>query len=192
MSESRKLLIGLAVVGLICCCMAVVAFFGLRQFGTQVENMANGDPTSVAKIQDDIAEFDIPPGYQPIAMTMFMYDMVSLTPDNATSSTSIMMMQYNGIMSGNDEQIAEQLRQAAEQQSNPSGTPMQVVDSFDTIIRGETVIVTVSEGEYYQGFTMRQWTTVFQGNKGPTILIIQGPAEIWEDQLVDDFIKSIR
>ena len=32
MSESRKLLIGLAVVGLICCCMAVVAFFGLRQF----------------------------------------------------------------------------------------------------------------------------------------------------------------
>ncbi len=192
MSESRKLLIGLAVVGLICCCMAVVAFFGLRQFGTRMENIASGDPTSVAKIQDEIAMFDIPPGYQPIVMTMFMYDIVNLTPETTNSNTMIMMMQYNGILSGNDEQMMEQLRQAAEQQSNPSGTSMQVVDSFDTIIRGETAIVTVSEGEYYEGFTLRQWTTAFQGNNGPTILIIQGPAEAWDDQLVDDFIKSIR
>ena len=57
-------------------------------------------------------------------------------------------------------------------------------------IRGETVTVTISEGNY-QGFIMRQWTTVFQGNKGPTILMIQGPVDAWDDQVLDDFLKSI-
>jgi hypothetical protein len=145
----------------------------------------------VARAQEKIAEFDIPPGYEPMAMSMFMYDMVYLTPTDSENDPMIMLMQYSGFSSGDSEQVAEQLKQAAEQQSGQPGMSMKVVDTFEDVVRGQTVTVTVSEADY-QGFIMRQWMTVFQGNKGPVILMIQGSAATWDDQLVDDFVKSIK
>ena len=55
MKESKKILIGLAVVGTICLCMVGVGFFGLREFGKRVGNLASGDPTAGAQMQDNIA-----------------------------------------------------------------------------------------------------------------------------------------
>jgi len=191
MSESKKLLIGFAIVGMICMCIAGVTFLGFRTLGNRFEDMANGEPTSVARAQEKIAEFDIPPGYEPMAMSMFVYDMIYLTPSDSEYDPMIMLMQFSRATAGDPEQMAEQLRQAAEQQTDQPGLSMEMVDSFEEVIRGQTVTVTVSEASY-QGFTMRQWVTIFQGNKGPVILMIQGIAETWDEQLVDDFIKSIR
>ena len=191
MSESKKLLIGFAVVGVICVCIAGISFLGLRTLGNRFEDMTNGEPTSVARAQEKIAEFDIPPGYEPMALSMFVYDMISLTPIDSENDPMIMLMQFNKSTSRDPEQMEEQLKQAAEQQSGRPGMSMQVVDTFEEVIRGETVTVTVSEANY-QDFVFRQWMTIFQGNKGPVILMIQGPARTWDDQLVDDFIKSIK
>lgn len=191
MNESKKLLIGLGVVLVLCCCAAGISYFTFREFGSRMENAFNGDPTSVARAQVEIAEFDIPSGYKPLAINMFNYDMVTLTPDSSNSGMTIMLMQYTGLIAGNSEQMEEQLRQAVAKQNSQPGASMQVVDTHDEVIRKQTVRVTISEAEY-QNFTMRQWTTVFEGNKGPTILMVQGPAETWDDQLLEDFIKSIK
>ena len=191
MSESKKLLIGFGVVVVICCCAAGLAYFALMQFGRKMENVVNGDPATIAQIQENIAEFDIPPGYTPIAMSFLGYDMVSLTPADPNGGMTIMLMQYSGFISGSPEQMEGQLRQAAEQQSGQPGTSMQVVEIREETIRGKLVTVTVSEGGF-QGFTMRQWTTLFDGNNGPTILMVQGAVETWDEGLIKDFIASIR
>ena len=191
MNESKKLLIGFAVLGLMCICVAGVAFFTFREFGKRAEAIANGDSSSVAKAQEEIANFKVPPGYDALAMNFFIYNVVTFTPENSNSGATIMLMQLTGTFSGSDEQMKEQLRQAAEQQNGQSGSSMRVVDSFETVIRKETVTVTISEGDY-QNFTMRQWTTIFQGNNGPTLLMIQGPVQRWDDKLIEDFIKSIQ
>lgn len=189
MSESRKLLIGFAVVGVICCCMAGVSFWGLSRLGSQMQDLTGGDPTAIARVQEKIADFETPPGYRPMAMNLFLYDTLYLMPESDAGPT-IMMMQYNAFGSGNREQIEQGLRQAAEQQSSQPGLSMRVVDSFETEIRGETVTVTVSEGGT-QGFVMRQWITLFDGNNGLVILMVQGPVETWDDRMLEDFIASI-
>jgi len=155
-----------------------------------MKDVVNGDPTNIAQVQAEIAKFTIPPGYKPFAINMFNYNMVTLTPVSSKSGMMIMLMQYRGLVSGNSEQMEEQLRQAVERQSNQSGTSMQVVDMHEEIIRKQTVTVTISEGQY-QTFTMRQWSAVFKGNNGPTILMVQGAVETWNKQLLEDFIKSI-
>lgn len=191
MSESKKLLIGFVIVGMICCCMVGISFWGFRQFEKQVENISNGnDPDAVAKMQEKIVEFDVPPDYQPMAMSMVIYDMVYLTPSNS-SEPMIILMQYNTVTATSREQMERSLRQAAEQQGTQPGTAMEVVDSFNTVIRGETVTITVSEGNT-SGFSLRQWITVFEGNNGLVLMMIQGPVEGWNDQLVETFIKSIK
>lgn len=191
MQESKKLLIGLGIISIICCCIAAVAYFAFRKIGTRLQSAVNGDPTSVARVQQDIAEFEIPEGYQPFALNMFNYDMLTLTPVSAQSGMTIMLMQYTGVTAGNSEQMEEQLRRAISQQGGQAGTNMKLVDTYEETIRGQTVTVSVSEGQF-QSFTMRQWSTVFQGNKGPTIVMVQGITDGWDDQLLDDFIKSIK
>ncbi len=190
MKESKKILIGLAVVGSICLCMVAVGFFGLREFGKRVGSMASGDPTAVAQMQDKIADFDVPPGYRATGMPLVIYDAVMLMPEQS-SGPMIMLMQYSRVTNANREEIEQGLRQAAEQQSQQPGTSMQVVDSFETVVRGDTVTVTVSEGSS-QGLVMRQWITIFDGNNGPVIFMAQGIAEYWDDQLLKDFLSSIR
>ncbi len=190
MNESKKLLIGFGVVLALCCCTAGISYFTLREFGNRMEKAVNGDPTSIARVQVEIAEFDIPPGYKPFAINMFNYDMVTLTPDSSNSGMTIILMQYTGLVSGNSEQMEERLRRTVAQQNNQPGASMQVVETQERVIREQTVTVTISEGQY-QTFTMRQWSTVFEGNKGPTILMVQGVVEAWDNQLLDDFIKSI-
>jgi hypothetical protein len=186
MSESRKLLIGFAIVGLLCCGVAAVTLLVFREVGNRAENMIKGDPTSMAEIRERVVDFDTPPGYETKAMNMFIYDMVILEPGSSDGSM-ILLMQYSGLMSGDPEQMEEQLRQSAQQQGSQTGAAMQYVETLEREILGETVEITVSEGS-----GMRQWMAVFEGKKGPTILMVQGSIEGWDDQLLDDFVASIK
>ena len=191
MNESKKLLIGFGIVLVICCCVAGVSYFAFREFANQMKSAVNGDPANVARAQEEISGFDVPPGYTSFAFNMLNYNMITLNPETPGRGMMIMLMQYTGLVSGNSEQMEEQLRRAISQQGNQPGAVTQVVDTHEEVIRNQTVIVTISEGKY-ETFTMRQWSTVFQGNKGPTILMIQGTVGSWDDQILEDFIKSIK
>ena len=190
MKESKKLLIGFGVVAVLFCCAAGISFFAFRELSKRMVNAISTDPAGVEQARQNIAEFDVPEGYKSTVMSFLVYDMVSLTPEHS-GGMMIMLMQSNSVFSGNPEQMQEQMRQAAQRQGSQPGGSMHFVETRDVTIRDETVAVTVSESKY-QSFTIRQWIAVFTGNKGPVILMIQGPVDDWDDQVVEDFIKSIK
>ncbi len=189
MSESKKMLIGFSVIAMICICVMGVTYFSFRRMGEKMETIANGDPATVAKVQKRIANFDVPEGYKPVGMSFLGYDMINLIPEHSSSSATITMIQYNGLIS-DQAQMEQQLHQMAEQQSGMPGGSSTVVETYEETIRGETVEVTVTETSF-EGVTIRQWMTLFEGNKGPTLLMIQDTVGSWDDQFVDDFIASI-
>jgi hypothetical protein len=194
MSKNQKnLLIGCAVVAVLCLVAGVVSFFALRAVGSRMVNGIKTDPTGIAEVSQRIADFDVPPGYtEGMAMSFFNYDTVTISPGTTSSSDMIiMLMQFNGGTMASPEQMEEQVRRAMQQQNQQPGAPMSVVEQREETIRGEKVVVTISEGTN-QGFTFRQWMTVFKGNAGPTVIMIQGSKKSWDDQLILDFIQSIR
>ncbi len=189
MNKNRNLLIGIALVGVLCLCAGVVAFFVFREVGTRVTQSFKTDPTSIAQVSGKIAQFDVPQGYQPgIAMSLLNYDTVILSPSNGQTGTMIMLMQVTGGVSLD----AEQMRRQLEQQSGQSGNNMKIVDSYQTTIRGEKTTVTVEESDGSQGYILRQLFAIFTGNNGPAIIMIQGRKDTWDQTLVDKFIASIR
>jgi hypothetical protein len=189
MNDNRKWLIGIGVVAGLCLCAAVVALLVLREAGSRLSQSFSTDPTAVAAVGSRIAEFDVPPGYeQSMAMSFLVYDMVALSPVSDSSyGVIIMMMQFTGPGTADP----EEMQQAMQQQAGQSQGASTVVETRQDTIRGQEVVITVSES-YSEGFTFRQWVTVFQGNAGPTMLMIQGPVEAWDEQLVTEFIHSIR
>ncbi len=190
MGETRWMMIAFVVIILLCCCMIGGTYISGRIVTERMGNMIEGEPTSLAEMRGRIAEFDVPPGYQVSAVPMVVYDMLLIGSDDAYSPT-ITMLQYSTMSLDSQEEIEKSLRQVAEGQSSQPGIQMQVVKSFETVIRGETVEVVVSEGNI-ENLVMRQWITAFTGNNGPVLLMIQGSVNGWDQDLLMDFIRSIR
>lgn len=192
-NKSRNIWIAVGVVGALCLVACVVAYFVIRQVGTQVGEAIKTDPAEVAAVSDKIAQYNLPPGYKAqMSMSILMYDMVVIAPSQSGSnSMMIMLMQFNGDVGMSQEQMQEQVRQSFEQQSGQGGAPMTVVETRQDTIRGEQVTISISEGES-AGVKMRQLMTVFTGDGGPTVLMIQGAVSDWDEQLILNFIHSIR
>jgi hypothetical protein len=190
MSRNQKILLAFGAVGLLCLIAGAVAFWAVRRLGEQVRGSIKSDPTSIAQVGAGIAAFEIPAGYEEkMAMSLFNYDMVMIAPQApASQSMIITMMQIKGSLAANPEQMQQQIRQ----QSGRQYGQMKTVETREETIRGEKVLVTISESTLQEGPVFRQWMTIFKGNLGPTMLMIQGPAEDWDDNLIKVFIASIR
>ncbi len=187
-SKNRTIWIIVGVVAGLCLIACVVLFLVAGKMGS---DMFNFNPSDVQAVSDTIAQYDMPPGYKPVMSMSLpsMYDIVALSNDSGT--TMIMLMQFTGNLGMTEEQMQQQVRQSFEQQSGQGGAQMNVVETREETIRGQKVTITVSEGTS-EGVTLRQWMTVFAGNGGPTVLMIQGSTSDWDDTLIANFIHSIR
>ena len=60
------------------------------------------------------------------------------------------------------------------------------------LIRGQETTLRISEGTSSEGITYRTATATFQGNGGPSLVMVAGPIDEWDIELVETFILSIR
>jgi hypothetical protein len=87
--------------------------------------------------------------------------------------------------------MQEQVRRSLEQQSGYGGLSMKVVEVRTMTIRGEEVDVTTLEGADDHGLVMRQLVATFPGKHGTAMLMIMGPAQYWDKEVIDRFVESI-
>jgi hypothetical protein len=190
MSNTKKWLLGIGIVGILCMCAAVVAFFVVRQVGSQVAQSFKTDPTGVAHVGSRIADYDIPPGYSQVAgMSLLVYDFVMYAPTDNTQGTAILLMQFKS----GTAYSSEQMQQIMQQQSGRRGLTTQIVKTYQATIRGQTSTIVIQDSTTadQQGIILRQLFTVFPGKGGTVMLMIMGPKDAWDQSLADKFISSI-
>ena len=186
--NTKRTIITIGIILILCCFVTLMAGVVIWGLSKEVDKRINIEPQDAAQAQENIATFDIPPGYELAAgMSILVYDMVSIVPETNGYLPSIMLVQYSGFTTGSREKMEEGLREAAQQQGQQPGVTLPIVGSFETTIRGEVTTVTVSEDS-----EMRQWIAVFEGNHGPALFMAQGYVESWDEQLLMDFLESIR
>jgi hypothetical protein len=192
-NKNRGLWIGLGAAALFCLCAVVVAGFILMQVGRQVQEGFETDPEAASEAAHAIVDYELPPGYQErISMNFLVYTFVMIGPENTetTNQPLIMLAQFDPVGTS-QEQMEQQIRQSFEQQAGQRGLDMQLVEVENRIIRGEEVEVTTYEGSDRSGDVVRQLITSFPGKDGIAMLMIMGPAQGWDEQVIDDFIASI-
>jgi hypothetical protein len=103
----------------------------------------------------------------------------------------IMLAQFSSY--GMDpEQMEQQLRQSFEQQSGRRGMNMELVEVKKMTIRGEETDVAVFEGTDEFGNSLRQLLASFPGKDGTVMMMIMGDTQAWDEELVENFINSLR
>jgi hypothetical protein len=107
-----------------------------------------------------------------------------------SKGTVFMLAQFHAGVK--QEQMEQQLRQSFEQQAGNRGLNMSLVNVEEKTIRGEETQVATYEGSDDNGHVFRQVIASFPGKDGTAMLMIMGPVELWDQDLVDTFIESIR
>ena len=193
-NKNKWIWIGLGAALLFCCGAVLVAALVFWQAGKKVQQGMKTDPEAAAEVAHKIADYDLPEGYQEqMAMEIMFYSFAVIAPQNSpgmSKGTVLMLAQFQAGV--NQEQMEQQLRQSFEQQAGNRGLNMSLVNVEEKTIRGEETQVATYEGSDDKGHVFRQVIASFPGKDGTAMLMIMGPVELWDQDLVDAFIESIR
>jgi hypothetical protein len=198
MNKNTKII--LIVIGsllLLCACTTaallgtgVWSFTKLVQFA---ENNTSEEPQKVTQVASDIAQFDVPAGFNPVySMKIANFTMAQYMTGDEKSV--ILLTQFPQGTSINMDEMMRQIQQSSRRPNSPwYNMDTALVEQKPVTIRGEETTLSISEGTSNKGETYRMASTSFQGKGGgPTIVMVVAPAEQWDDQMVEDFIASIQ
>jgi hypothetical protein len=194
---TKTILIIIGSLLLICACGgALVMATGAWSIGELVkwaDRSTTEDPQEVAQIASEIAEFDIPEGFtKQYGMKIATFSLVQYM--TGSEDMFIFVTQFPAGTSINPDEMVRQIRNnSRDPNSRWYNTDTQIVEQKPVTIRGEETTLSISEGTSEQGVLYRMANAKFQGNgAGPAVVMVIGPADEWDAQLIADFIASIQ
>lgn len=197
MDKTTKTILMILGSLLVVCACAAAALFGtglwsLTRYTQWADASSTRDLNEVTKLSQEIAVFSLPDGFgSPYGM--HVGDITSVGFSSQSKNTHILLTQFPEGTSINTEDLLKQIsRYSMNPDSGWNNANMKVIEEKPVTIRGQESILSISEGTSSEGKTYRSAITTFDGNKGLTMLMIAGPLEEWDGQLVEDFIASIQ
>jgi hypothetical protein len=166
-------------------CFVLLAFL-LSACGTNTT--INTDTDKVVSVAAEIADFDLPAGYQPeFSASLEGYILVSYNPGDGHSHLYLIQSEKES----DGEKLVSMVEQIAPGSYDPQ-TRMTIIETRPVTVREQEVTLVISEGVTSEGETYRQVMAAFQGKGGPALLVLSGPVTSWNQQSVDAFIASIQ
>jgi len=183
MSRTAKIVLAALLLG--CAAGGLAACSG----GQPVQRAVVTDPEKLAEVGRSIADYQLPPGYQDgFGVQLLGFRLVAYVRDERQH---IMLMQFPAAAGLSQVEMEQELRQASQHETGEL-RDLRVVGRQEATIKGEKVVLVVSEGTDAQGQIYRMLSGIFQGRGGPTLLWMAGPVGNWDQAAVDAFIASIR
>ena len=197
MNQTTKIV--LIVVGsLLVVCACCVGVFSVTGFWSamNIANWADTNTTSdlyeVAPMIEEIATITLPDGFgSPYGM--HVGEITSVGFASPSKHTHILMTQFPQGTSSSTEQMFQWIAQySVNPESRWNEGRTTVVEEKPVTIRGEETTLIISEGTSSDGTQYRSAVATFQGRGGPALVMIAGPMEEWNPDMVDAFISSIQ
>lgn len=145
------------------------------------------DPERVNSVAHQIADFDLPLGYQ----TDYVLDVGNYTIAAYKSNDSRSHLSFVQVPAGvvlDDEVIEGHVYGGWSRKSQDHAV---VLSTEQRIVCGQPATLTISERTNGEGHRYRSTYLVFEGETGQAILVINQPVGQWNSELIDAFIASI-
>jgi hypothetical protein len=182
---------------LLCGCgVALLAGTGLWSFSRIVkfaDESTTENPQEVAQIASEIADFDLPEGYDTqYGMEISTFSMVQYATRN--EENYIFLTQFPAGTSINVDEMMREVRDGSRRPNSPwHNIDTELVEQMPVTIRGQETTLSINEGRNDQGELYRMANATFRGRgEGPALLMFIGPADQWNLDLVEDFLNSIQ
>jgi hypothetical protein len=194
---TKTILIIVGSLLVICaCCAGIFSVTGLWstvQFANWAGSNMSENPEKVAEIASDIADFQIPEGFEKqYGMKLGGLSLVQYMTDN--ERTVIFVTQFPAGTSINVDEMMRQIQKSSRRENRAwYGMTTALVEQKPATIRGQETTMSISEGTNNQGVLYRVANAEFQGKgEGPAVVMIVGPADEWNIDIFEKFIASIQ
>ena len=193
---TKTILIIIGSILLVCICsVSVLAATGLWSFRNIVrwaDTNTSENPQEVVYFGSEIADFDMPKGFgSPYGM--HFGEITSVGYASQSKNTHILLTQFPEGTHVNVEEMLKLINQYSDHPDNAwADAQTTLIEEKPVTIRGEETTLSISEGTSSDGTTYRSATATFEGRGGPSLLLIAGPTEEWDIEMVEAFIASIQ
>jgi len=194
---NKKSSINLTVLAIsLVACLSCIAIFLI---GSQlsIDQFIGSNSKSARRIANTIIDYNLPPGYlEHGGRDVGIIKIAALTQDGQDPDIGarnlILLATHPSILGISGKQFSQELRLALLRSTEMVST-MEFVREEIRTIRGENTIFEIYEsfGEYDPP-TRIVLSSVFPGKSENIILVFAGPISTWDQQLVDNFISSIK
>ena len=190
--------LGCGLVLLLCCGGGVATLY----VGKNAVNVAN-DPATVKQQSSQIADFDVPTGFQPKAAVTInvpftgqkFMTMATFTPSDDDGGVFLVGIGQIGANADREQMRAQFEQQMKQQGQGPKAKQLNVLDShdIDVEINGKPATFKIQKAEEPQ--TKKQYVQVdgvFDGKEGPAIFIAQLKADDFSEEDAEKLVRSIK
>lgn len=188
-NTTKIILIVVAVVVVLCLISCVVGGLLFARLGTSVSQSVESEPQDVASNIQKIADIDLPAGFTP-GTSMSILGMTFVVYENSAANTALVVFQMPTAMELTDDNIRT-LQEQMEKQSGRQLENYEIIDQYDTTIRGKPGKVIIQEGTS-DSAKFKQMLVVFQGKTGLAMMSIFGPSSSWDQAAYDQMVQSIQ
>lgn len=188
-NRNKIILIVLAVLAVLCLAACLVGYLIFRSVGQQVSQSVEQDPAAVEDRAGEIADFTLPAGFASESSFSIM-GMEMAIYNNPSNNHMLALLQMPMQMPLTDETM-DQMSGQMQSQTGRRLENVQVIDDYETTIRGADARVFIYEGDS-EGETYRQMVVVFEGKSGTAMLTVMGRADTWDQSVYDALIASIQ
>ena len=194
--STKNILIAIGSILVVCGCITAALFgTGLWAFGRFVnwaDQSVSESPDVAERVGSEIADYEVPGGFgSPYSVHFGDVTMVGYQSENGNSH--ILLAQFPD---GTSINIDEMLKEIGEYSHDPSsvwyGTETTLIEQKTVAIRGQETTLNISEGTSSEGIIFRSATAAFPGQGGPALVLVAGPLDEWDIELVDAFVESIQ
>lgn len=190
--NTKRLLIILGIAAIFCLVAVGAAIGGAGLVANYFKNSIVTEREKVQEMANTFVTYELPAGYsEQTGIDLMIYRMVVIGPEGAVGSKPVIVLVQFEAQGMSVDEMAEQVREAFEQQVGSAGTDLEVVESRAITIDGTETTLTVSEGTDPGGDTIRQWLTAFPGKVGYVLVMVQGEVDGWDDAALDAFLASL-
>jgi len=191
MNGTMKVIVGILIGGTLVCLVGGALTLGLlRSAGKTAVDLFEKDPAKVSAAASQIADFDLPDGYQEeYALDLAGITLVAYNPGDGRSHLTL-AQGPKGLEI--DQNSIENMLSQADPSRKEKTTGLTLIETRPVSIRGQQTTLMIQEGTNHEGKTYRQLTVAFQGKSGPALLIFEEPISRWNSATVDSLIESMR
>lgn len=193
---TKTVLIIIGSVLLVCGCVAAGIFttglWSFNRFVNFAEQSVSESPQVAVRVGHEIADFEVPHGFS-APYSIHFADVTLIGYKSSSERSHLLLAQFS---EGTSINVDEMLRLIKEGSNDPDNiwynTETELIEQRAVTIRGRETTLKISEGISSDAVEFRMATAKFEGRGGPSLVMIAGPLDEWDADMVETFIESIQ
>ena len=171
-------------------CLAIFVFGSVITHNIK-QSFWKNDPIQAAQIAHAMTDYTLPAGYQERAYFQFQdLNQVIIRPGDAVGGMDILL--FNETLDMSEQELIDALEDNWVKEVGEHTYQTERAYTETVMLCGQETLLSYRTGTNEDNQAVKQLVTIFYGKNGWVVVVIASPVEYWNQDLVNEFLYSLK